>query len=353
MRVLMLCRYSPKAASSRLRSHQYVNALTEHGIDIQVHCLFSNLYLDYLYTDASLPLWDVLKSYFRRTLHLIQSNNWDIVWIEKEALPWVPGWLEKLLLGKTPKLILDYDDAVFHRYDQHSNGFVRFLLSNKIPALMRRADLVIAGNAYIAEFANSAESKRVVNVATSVDISKYAKSPATHRKTNTFTLGWIGTPYTARYLKKLAGVFQELEQSAPIEFQFVGAPAGLDLGVKYQSIPWSESNEANLIQNFDCGIMPLDDNPFERGKCGYKIIQYFACSVPVVASPVGVNVTIVKHGTNGFLAKNNNEWLQHINSLRNNLSIAKEFGRKGRQLVEEKYSTRIAIKKIMEALSSV
>lgn len=349
----MLCRYTEQGASSRLRSMQFVPGLERRGFDIQVHSLFNDQYLRYLYGKKPLPVSALLGAYLRRMSLSLRSRYWDVVWVEKEILPWLPAWLERLLLANARALVLDYDDAIFHRYDQHPSRWVTQLLGTKISRMMRRADLVIAGSPYLADYADSAGARWVELVPTSVDIRRY--SPAapdiTHsgcpgNQQNRFVLGWIGTPHTARYLQMLSEVFQQLNRTGPMDFHFIGAPEGLDLGIDYKARTWNEQTEVSELQKLDCGIMPLQDSPFEQGKCGYKILQYFACGIPAVASPVGVNQHIICPGENGYLAAQTVDWVRHINELRCNPERRQKMGQQGRTLVEQRYATSVALNAI-------
>ena len=352
MRALLLTRYDVQGASSRLRTLQYVDGLEQRGFKIDVHHLFGSNYLNHLYAGAALPLGSIIAAYFQRAALALRGGNWDLMWVEKELLPWIPSWLETILLDKATALVLDYDDAIFHRYDQHPNAWIRRLYGSKIARLMRAANLVVAGNPYLAEYAHQAGASRIEVVPTAVDTQRYQPSDTT-RTNETFVVGWIGTPYTAQYLKRIAGALRGLRDSGPVEFRFIGAPEGLDLGITYQAIPWSEASEVHELQQLDCGIMPLDDNPFERGKCGYKIVQYFACGLPAVASPVGVNNDLVVPGENGFLAGDDATWLSHLKALRDDTSLAQRMGEKGRSLVEQHYSSEINLNRLEALLRSV
>lgn len=152
-------------------------------------------------------------------------------------------------------------------------------------------------------------------------------------------VGWIGTPQTSRYLKPLLPVFESIQKDLPVRFVAVGAREVDFADTPVEAWPWSEESEVESIQQFDIGIMPLEDSPWERGKCGYKLIQYMACGVPVVASPVGVNVEIVVPDTNGLLADSAEEWGRALRSLlMADSSVRDSIGRAGRERVEEWYS---------------
>lgn len=120
-----------------------------------------------------------------------------------------------------------------------------------------------------------------------------------------------------------------------------------------QYVIWSEVTEVQEMQHFDVGIMPLPDEPWERGKCGFKLIQYMACARPVVGSPVGVNCKIIKHGVNGYLAETNDEWIQALLGLKENKEHRQRMGEAGRELVEKEYSLQVTAPQLVEMLQRV
>ena len=336
MNVLMLSRYNRLGASSRMRSFQYLPWLKAAGISVTVASLFSDDYVRGLQEKRKKPV-EVVRAYADRFQALLSSRSFDLLWIEKEALPWVPVWFEKLLLPRALPYVLDYDDAVFHYYDQHRNSFVRQLFAGKHPVLMRGAALVVAGNEYLADFARKSGSLQVETVPTVIDLERY---PATRRlcKVNMASpcIGWIGQRATASFLMPYKPLFESMSAAGQAGFAAIGIDAP-SLGLPMTSIPWSEQTEVESIASFDIGIMPLVDEPFARGKCGYKLIQYMACGLPVVASPVGVNKQIVEHGVNGFLAETPAQWEDALQTLLADPDLRQRMGQAGRQKVERQY----------------
>jgi len=281
---------------------------------------------------------------------MLRAKRYDLVWAEKEMLPWIPDWIELKLFPATVSLVVDYDDAVFHRYDLHRLSVVRNLLGGKIDAIMRRADLVVVGNDYLGERARQAGAKRVELLPTVVDATRYAVTSATPDQS--VTIGWIGSPSTVPYLYPLAHVLRELVATHGIRVVAVGAnPAQLrDFPIEVR--PWSEDSEVAEIQLFNIGIMPLPDEPWERGKCGYKLIQYMACGKPVVASPVGVNSLIVHHNVEGMLATTEAEWSKSIRILCDDALLRQRMGVAGRLRVEEVYSLHVTAPRLEQLLRS-
>lgn len=352
MKVLALTRYAPLGASSRMRFHQYLPALEAAGIQVEWAPLFLDAYVRGLQQGRRNP-WEVLRAYAGRVGALRRATGFDLLWIEKEALPWLPAWLELAMVSGRIPFVLDYDDAVFHAYDQHRSAWVRRLLAGKHPALMRRAALVVAGNDYLADFARAAGAPRVEVVPTVIDLARYpAPGRGDTRAAGALpTVGWIGQRATASFLAPLAPVFERLSAEGRARFAAIGIDAAA-LGLPMQSAPWTEATEVASISQFDVGLMPLVDEPFERGKCGYKLIQYMACGLPVIASPVGVNTQIVDHGVNGFLASSLQEWEDALTTLLTDSGMRERMGRAGRHKVEQEYCLQVTGPRLANLLHS-
>ncbi|TKA97379.1 glycosyltransferase family 4 protein [Cereibacter changlensis] len=340
MRVLLFSKYSRQGASSRLRSFQFLPMLAQAGIAVEVSPLFDDGYLGQLYDNQS-ARGSVAAGLWRRLRRLTASSRADLIWLEKEALPWTPWPIEGALLRQGLPIVTDYDDALFHQYDLHRNPLVRGVLGRKIDRVMRASSLVMAGNSYLADRARSAGADRVEIVPTVVDVSAYgmAARPAT---AGPAAIGWIGTPLTWKsYMAPMMPMLARVARQHDARILAVGAGSSATPDPTLNIFPWSEEKEIGLIQAMDIGIMPLDDSPWSRGKCGYKLIQYMACGLPVIASPVGVNTDIVVHGVNGFLAASDEEWKTALRTLLGDPDLRKRMGSAGRRKVEEDYSVQI------------
>ncbi len=335
MRILFLTRYSRLGASSRLRSLQYIPYLQQQGFHVDTQSFFDDSDLKKFYQTGKHSLTSIAKSYLKRIKTLLNTRNYDLIWIEKEALPWLPTSIERHLL-KNKHYALDFDDAVFHNYDQHNYKLVRKLLGKRIDILMHRAALVTAGNSYLARRAITARAPQVEIIPTAIDLERYAQKTDYASTGNILRIVWIGSPYTMRYLQQIQPALAQLHQCKPFKLRIIaGSPLSLD-GVDTEFFPWSENNEAEHIRTADVGIMPLLDTPWEQGKCGYKLIQYMACGLPVVASPVGVNTDLVQSDI-GLLANSQAEWVTALEMLLKNTTLRRQLGQTGRQRVEEHY----------------
>jgi glycosyltransferase involved in cell wall biosynthesis len=348
MKVLLLSRYGRLGASSRIRFYQYIPYLESHGVEVTASPLFSDKYLRHLYSQKSRPLKEVIKSYVSRCAKAPVISGYDLIWLEKEFLPFFPAWLENLLHFCGIPYVVDYDDATFHAYDRHPSRFVRAMMGSKIDRVMRRGVLVIAGNDYLADRARGAGAKRVACLPSIVDTDKYtAPLP---RSQDVFSIGWTGSPSTARYLNPLRTALSEVCGGSKGRLVLVGSGSVELSGVPLEIRPWTEETEIADIHSFDVGIMPLPDDSWGRGKCGYKLIQCMACGRPVVASPVGTNRRIVDDGINGFLAETEEDWVRALRTLRDDRALRIKMGKAARRKVESEYSLRINAPRLLALL---
>ncbi|MET0050515.1 MAG: glycosyltransferase family 4 protein [Candidatus Thiodiazotropha sp.] len=348
LKVLLLCRYPRLGASSRLRSYQYLPLLAEAGIDVTVLPLFDEAYLQRFYATGAKRPSDLARAYLVRLRQLLRVKRYDLVWLEKELFPWMPAWFECGLRRLGVPYLVDYDDAIFHRYDQSSSAWVRRLLGRKIDRVMACATLVTAGNAYLAERARRAGVRDVRILPTVVDITRYPLKQ--HHQRNELTIGWIGSPSTAGYLELIREPLARLAGEHRLRLLIIGADALTIPGVEVEALPWSEEREAELIRQCDVGVMPLKDDLWERGKCGYKLIQYLASGLPVVASPVGVNREIVEPGVNGYLADSDPAWEAAFTRLIGQPQLRRDLGLMGRDKVQRQYALDVTAPLLIEAL---
>jgi glycosyltransferase involved in cell wall biosynthesis len=320
------------------------------GLDVTVAPLFGDDYIRAIY-GGNISKSGVLKAYIARLIYMMRARQFDLVWVEKEMLPWIPSWIELRLFPAGIPLVVDYDDAVFHRYDQHKLSIVRSILGKKIDEVMKRANLVVAGNEYIAKRARVAGACRVEIIPTVVDITRYAISDSFEKVVP--VIGWIGSPSTAKYLHQIAPALKSIVLNRNVQLVAIGANPDQVFDLPIKVLPWSEKTEVIDIQRFDIGIMPLPDALFERGKCGYKLIQYMACGKAVVASPVGVNKDIVSNAVDGFLATSHEEWVIALTKLIDDSELRNKMGCAGRQKVEISYSLEIAAKQLVDLLQKI
>jgi len=316
----------------------YVPLLEAAGFEVEVRSMFSDMYLARLYESGRKNVIEVAHGYFRRVGDLLRARDFHAVWLEKELFPFWPAVFERLLAAVGTPYVVDYDDAIFHTYDGHGSSLVRGMFRDKLRPLIRGAFAVTVGNRYLADWARMSGARKVEIVPTVIDYRRYPPPLATRDTGDELRIGWIGTPVTTQYLWLVRDALRHLAKRHPLRLITIGAAPLVGYGVPVEQHTWTVETEAARIMQFDVGIMPLRDSPWERGKCGYKLVQYLGCGKPVVASPVGVNVDIVSGADVGFLASNTNEWTAALETLSTNLKLRGRMGENGRRLVESTFS---------------
>jgi len=339
VKVAFLTRYGALGASSRVRATQFGPALKALGLRVSFWPLLADPYLERRY--AGRTAWrEVLAAYFRRLRQLDEVRAADLLWIEKELLPFLPYAVEaRLLRGR--RYVLDFDDAIFHNYDMSGSAVVRRLLGRKIDRLMAGSTMVTAGNEYLATRARAAGCRRVERLPSVVDLDGYPIAHSAALAANApLRVVWIGSPSTVGYLELVRAPLQRVATWRAVQLRVIGATPPRWAGVEAIGLPWSQGSEAHDIAAADVGIMPLRDSPWERGKCGYKLIQYMACGLPVIAAPVGVNAEIVSDGVDGLLAQSDEQWENALLRLAVEPALRQQMGARGRAKVETHYSVQ-------------
>ncbi len=331
--VLALTRYDRLGASSRVRVLQYIPYLARQGLNVRVHALFSDADLRRLYKEGRRSFPRLTSALVRRIAAVIGGHRGDVVWLQQELFPFLPYAFEAALLaGK--KLVVDFDDA------QHLYYKDRLFCAHKIENLMRRAHAVTVGSPMMAQVAREAGARNVTLVYSAVDTAAFpAHSPAPRP----FTVGWIGTPMTAHQslhvVREPLGRFLRETGSKAI---FIGMDESQFPDLPGERIAWSEAAEQAALPRLSVGICPLEDNPWTRGKSGYKIIQYMAAGKPTLTSPVGIAADIVEDGVTGFHCQTADDWYRRLLQLHDTPSALAAQGAESRRRAETKYDTAIA-----------
>ena len=352
IRVLALTKYGHNAASTRQRFLQYGPRLEAAGFTLSHAPLFDDSYLEKINRGLRQNFWRITLAYAERLAFLIRHSDADIIWVQYELFPFMPALIERLAFMRGKPVIVDYDDAFFHNYDLHESKLVRKLLGRKMAPLIRGAVSIVAGNQYLAKYVGR-WNENVVIIPTVVDTDAYVpqREGVVDRPV---TIGWIGSPTTwTVYVRPYLELLQEICKVTGARLLVVGAGDSAQRdhfdGMILRS--WVESREVSDIHEMDLGIMPLPDDPWARGKCGYKLIQYMACGLPVVASPVGVNTDIVDDGVNGFLARDLDEWRAALTRLINDANLRRTMGSAGRRRAVAAYSLEAQAPRLIAVLS--
>lgn len=341
-RIVFFTKYTEAGASSRYRSFQYFPYYTNEGFDVVCKPLFPSKYVEILYKKGRKQYLLLIPHYIRRFFQVLFLKSYDILYIEYELFPFMPYFIEKFLLKGKKNIIFDYDDAIFHSYDKSPNRVIKKLCGNKIYKLVKHASVVITGNAYLAQVLKKYNS-RVIEIPTSVIFKKYHSfipSPV-EKSDQHFRIGWIGSKTTSINIALVTEAIKNLQQKYNAELALIGfdkQQLNLLKGINYKLFEWSAGKEIALINSFDVGIMPLERTDFNNGKCGFKLIQYMACALPTVSTPLQANIA-VNRGHKNLHADSAEEWEKCFEKIITNKTYYREeAGKENKEIVCKYYS---------------
>jgi len=357
LRLLALSPVPAEGAGCRFRVMQYIPALEQAGFSVTVAPFFDAAFFDLVYRPGHYA--QKLAAFLRQTVErlrlLLAREQFDAIFVYREAYPFGPALFEAMLAhaGGRP-LIYDFDDAIFLSNSSEANRFASALkYPQKVPAIIRRSALVLAGNDYLANYARQFNPSVAV-LPTCVDTNVFVPRRTPRASGAPLVIGWIGTPTTAAYLKSLGASLARLASRHAFEVRVSGSGRAMEFGgVKTVNQPWSLDREVDLFNTCDIGVYPLTDDEWAKGKCGFKAIQFMACGVPVVAAAVGVNREIIHDGVNRFLASTESEWDQKIGLLLGDAALRARLGSAGRRTIEERYSLSVNAPKLVSMVRAV
>jgi glycosyltransferase involved in cell wall biosynthesis len=304
-------------------------------------------YFPYLIAHQVEPTWQPLSGSWRKRLPLYrQLPFFDVICIQRRLLPPLEFyWIRK----KSLKILFDLDDAIMYRSSSspHPHSLSRWM---KFRWMVRGSDVVTVGNQFLKnEVLRVDREKKVFVIPTCIDTSLYPYKKNVSRNSE-IILGWMGTKGNLKYLEKLGPVFEVICKKFPQVKLKIVSNDFYHSQIPIIQKPWRLEDENEDLVSFDIGLMPLSDDPWSKGKCGLKIIQYLSVGVPVVCTPVGVNSDIVRDGENGFWATSHQEWVDRLSTLIQNPELRYQMGLKGIEAVEKEYSLAVASEKFFQVL---
>jgi len=326
--------------SSRFRVRQYIKSLADYNIKVIEHIPFITKSGNYWYHKHSLPI-QLVPQFFIAGLRLMSrfpaiysSYSTDITWIQREfftAFSTAEG------LTKRPRLF-DVDDAIWLRL-KLTSGFAK--------RIVNKMDGLICGNQWVADYFSDCGIRTWV-IPTGIDTMRWV--PPTFKSEQPFYYGWIGTSGNLRYLydiePALKVVLEELSSAKLLIVSDRQPEFSTIAHDRIHFMRWSQKIEVDAVQRMNVGLMPLRDSDWERGKCAYKMLTYMAVGIPVIVSPVGMNVEVLKAGQVGFGANKHSEWTEALITLYKNPTLRKCMGRAGQQIVMSHYSVNVIVPKL-------
>ncbi len=348
-KILVLSRYDILAASARQRFKLYEKSLLNNGFELDIKPLFTNLYLKRIFSRKKTNFFGIILSYLKRFFIILTARRYDIVWLQYEAFPYLPSFTEKILPLINKNIVCDFDDAIFHKYDDWGGFLTKKILGKKLNTIIINSRHVICGNQYIEDWARQFSNNTVI-IPTVVCCERYTQSAPKNQ--SEILIGWIGSPATWCYVEPYVDLLSDLAKQYEFKILIIGSGfSNNDKNFIFRD--WSEDTEINNLHEIDIGIMPLTDDKWANGKCGYKIIQYMATSTPVIASPVGVNSKIITHNQNGFLANTEQEWSEYIIRLAEDPKLRKSMGDIARKNIQDYYSLDSQDERIIKLFHSI
>lgn len=341
MKVLFLCPYPEgEAPSQRFRYEQYLNTLSSQNIEVIQKSFLDHSTWKILYKPGKSfqKSIGILKGFIKRFFMLFTLSSYDFVFIHREGTPIGPPWVEWCIANLwQKKIIYDFDDAIWLSNTSSVNKIVAGIKwHQKAGQISKWAYKVSCGNEYLCDYARQF-NRNVVYNPTTIDTENLHKD-VKNQHTEKFVLGWTGTHSTMKYLDDLVPIIQKLQENFSFTFLVI-SNQNPNLPLKdFEYVQWSKETELQDLLKMNVGVMPLTDDKWAKGKCGFKALQYLALGVPALVSSVGVNTRIVQNEKNGFLCNTPQEWEQAIENLLLDTDLSIKMGAEGRKTVVDHYS---------------
>jgi hypothetical protein len=343
-KIIFFTKYTEKGPSSRYRSYQY-QSFIEKEFEVKYFPLFDDEYIDNLFCNKKISFLKLIKYYTSRIINVLKYlGTKNIVFIEYELLPYFPPLLEYLLFKSNVKVIFDYDDAIFHNYDLHPNPIIKYLFNNKVPFLAKYADIIITGSPYLTKYFYQ-HNKNIIEIPTSISFQQYINNKEKinigNNNNEKIVVGWLGSKTTSWNLLEIKDVIDKiLVENPKVIFRFCGFNiqySGFFQSNNIEFLEWSSLNEINFLNNINIGIMPLGETLFNRGKCGFKLIQYMAMGKPTISSPLEANIKINRNNGNLF-ASSKSDWYESLTFMINHINYFNKIGDSNTEIIKKYYS---------------
>lgn len=332
-----------QAPSQRFRFEQYFDLLRDSGFQFTVRSFYSLRTWKILHYEGNTvkKVAHILGSFLIRWGHVFAASRADVVFIHREVAPIGPPIFEWILTKVfRKKVIYDFDDAIWlPNFSEANTQFQRLKYYKKVHNIMRWSTTLSVGNAFLKNYASQFNSNVVINP-TTIDTENYHNPTlfSLEKKSGITVIGWTGSHTTMKYLQFLEPILSELYTKYAFEFHVISNEKPTFEAPYLRFIRWKKETEIEDLMQFDLGVMPLENDAWSQGKCGFKALQYMALGIPAIVSPVGVNTEIVDHGTNGFIADTPHAWTEALTYFLANPQHAKDMSTAARAKIHSTYS---------------
>ncbi|MBL7799311.1 MAG: glycosyltransferase family 4 protein [Chitinophagales bacterium] len=343
-----------RSPGQRFRFEQYLDMLEQNGFEITFSNFIDETDDKNFYAPGNYfgKIGILIKNILIRTKESLFASRYDIVFIYREATMIGSSFFERWMAKSKAKLIFDYDDSIWLPNVSEGNKALAFLKRpEKTKEIISVCDVVFAGNEYLKQYALQ-YCKDVVVVPTTIDTSYHVPQKTQKEKV---CIGWTGTQTTIPHFLSIQKALEIVFQKYPdrVYFKLI-AEKNIEIPeLNLRTTLWNKQDEIAQLSEIDIGIMPLPDDQWTRGKCGFKGLQFMSLGVPTVMSPVGVNNDIIMHGENGFLASTEQEWISLLSVLIENRSLREQLGQQGKKTIETNYSVIANEQKYLDQMKRI
>lgn len=377
MRVTAFAPYPSPGPSTYFRLEQYVTPLAQRGIQLEIQPFLTSADYEQLYSSGpARRLRILLDGLRRRSAALERLDTGAVVVVQRELVPLFGSRFLTRLARARRRIVYDFDDAVYLT-GPGSDPFLGLLRSpsRRASALCRAADAVWPGNQELAAFAARVRGSghAIEVVPTVVDTHVYRPGSARGRLQASVgdhpdregsaedvdrsppVLGWVGSHTSLPYLDSLFPVLVELRRRVAFRLRVVcnHPPDHPPPALNVEYVRWAPEHRVSALLDFDIGLYPVGDDPWTRGKCGLKAIEYGACALPVVCNPVGVLREIVRHRDTGLHAGSGRQWIEGLQRLIENPGLRRDMGVRARSWIEQRYSVDVLVERWVERLRAL
>lgn len=338
------------APSQRFRFEQYLSSLRQ-DFDIKQASYWTEKSWLSLYKNANfiIKVINFITAFFNRFFLLFTVSKYDYIFIHREATPIGPPIIEYLIAKVfRKKIIYDFDDAIWIHNVSEKNKAVKYLKANwKVKLICKWSYKISCGNSFLANYAKKYNSN-VIIIPTTIDLNYHELKPKQNKQ---LTIGWTGTHSTMKHLDIIIPIIDKLEKKYNFTFLVISDKAPSFELASLNFLCWNKETEIEDLNRIDIGIMPLYDSEWEKGKCGFKGLQYMALGIPTVMSTVGVNKEIITQNNNGFLVTNEAGWLSTLAALIEDSELRSKIGKAGKQTILNRFSVKANNKKYLNLFS--
>lgn len=344
-----------RSPSQRFRFEQFQSFLEQNGYDIDYFFIINAADDNVFYAPGHYlaKVCILFKSIFKLLFKTLVVHRYQLVFVQREAFMLGTVFFERIIARKT-KMVFDFDDSIWLQNVSEANQSLSFLKdAQKTAKLIELADLVLAGNSYLQQYALQ-YNKQTQLLPTVVDTSHY-QSASQGSSTSPICIGWSGSFSTVPYFETIVPVLIRLKKKYgnSIYFKLIGDVNYYNEALELRGTAWTASTELAELAELDIGLMPLPDDEWTKGKCALKGLLYMSMGQVAVLSDVGVNASVIENGVDGFLCQGLESWFDTLSILIEDASLRQKIAQNGRNKVQTSYSVASQKGRLVELLDDL